>query len=90
MAKIIMSKGFYTRGDIIEAAMRVWRGSYPGKGTNRKFANDNEVGLDLNGAHYINFPTFRWEPINNKLEVYLEPRKVGDFIPRIHVRRIAS
>ena len=69
------------------AVQRLWTGDFP-VGCNGKFAAASDVGLDLrNHALPVEIRAGHWTPIREDLEVFIEARAVGSFVPRLHVRR---
>lgn len=82
---------FLRRNEIEAAVQRLWRGNFP-EGCNGKFASAAEVGLDLrNKALPAGMRGGQWLSVcDDMLEVFIEHRAVGDFVPRLHVRRRGS
>ena len=78
---------FLSMAEVEGAVQRLWTGDFP-VGCNGKFADARAVGLDLrNYALPTEIRAGHWRPICDDLEVFIEHRAVGSFVPRLHVRR---
>jgi len=77
---------FLSMVELESAVQRLWMGDFP-VGGNGKFAAASAVGLDLrNYALPVEVRAGHWTPICGELEVFIEARAVGSFVPRLHVR----